>query len=237
MISLILETSSEIWWQQAHPQDTVTEDYRLGANKAVGAIRPITRKRCRSLLSVEARASRLMMEVTYTTTMKDYLAFNRHIVRRSAVLWRLVVFEWIALTVVLGYGATALAINGDVWLALISAALCLLSAAFFPSLLWTFLNWLNWANARRTGTRGVIGRITLVLNQETLLEITETTRTEARWKDIKGAEIDGDYTFIYVTGLSAAILPRHGFSSDKEYQAVQEFALARMEQRAQQERR
>jgi hypothetical protein len=82
------------------------------------------------------------------------------------------------------------------------------------------------------GTRGTLGRITLILTAESLVEITETTRTEVRWKDIAGVDEVGEYTFIFITGLSAVTLPRHGCDTDDDYRAARDFALAQVVQRA-----
>ncbi len=76
--------------------------------------------------------------------------------------------------------------------------------------------------------RGMIGPITLILSEDRLVEITETTRSEMRWEDMKGLDVSVDYTFIFVTGLSAAIVPRLGFDSDNEYEAVRDYAIARL---------
>lgn len=84
------------------------------------------------------------------------------------------------------------------------------------------------ALAEDLGTQGVLGSITLVLEEETLTEITSVTRTEARWSSMHSVEVVGDYTFIMVTPMTAAILPRRAFPSDEVYNQVKEFALARI---------
>jgi hypothetical protein len=78
------------------------------------------------------------------------------------------------------------------------------------------------------GSRGIIGRITLVLEEDTLTERTELVQTVARWRDMKGVEVVGDCTYIYVTGMLAAIIPRHGFERPEDYEAVREFAVAKV---------
>jgi hypothetical protein len=80
---------------------------------------------------------------------------------------------------------------------------------------------------RRKGSRGIVGDIRLILSEKSMVEITETTRTEVLWRDMVDVVEDGDYTYILVTGISAAILPRHAFDSDDEYDEVRDFAMAR----------
>ena len=76
--------------------------------------------------------------------------------------------------------------------------------------------------------RGVIGRITLVLTEESMIERTETVVSASRWQDMKGAELVGDCVYVYVTGLSAAIIPRHGFEREEDYDAVKEFVMRKL---------
>lgn len=81
---------------------------------------------------------------------------------------------------------------------------------------------------REQGTRGVVGRITLVLTDEKLTYRTETVESVARWGDMKGVEVVGECTYIWVSGLQAAIIPRHGFEREEDYVAVRDFALAKL---------
>ena len=168
------------------------------------------------------------MQVTYTTTLEDYVAFNRHVARKSTVLRVVILLGWFVIPAVAVAAAVALVWIENLWpVALVVAAFGLLYAIIYPLTYWLWFDVLIRAYAKGAGTRGVIGRITLVFTEETMVEITETTRSEVRWRDIKGVEVAGDYTFIFVTGLSAAILPRKGFDCDEDYDAVCEFALNR----------
>ena len=72
--------------------------------------------------------------------------------------------------------------------------------------------------------RGMIGRIRLILTDDTLTEITASTRTEARWRDMLRVEETGQTTYIYVTGMSVAMVPKHGFADEEDYYSVRDFA-------------
>jgi hypothetical protein len=81
------------------------------------------------------------------------------------------------------------------------------------------------------GLRGLIGPTTLVLTDESLIEITESIRSEAKWKDMDRVDEVGDYTFIMVTSSTAAIVPRHGFEQESDYIKVRDFAKSRVGRR------
>src|SRR5262249_8280737 len=97
------------------------------------------------------------MQVTYTTNLDDYVAFNRHFWRKSWSLWAWYPFGWWApMVAAVGLGA-ALMMSHDWWLAGEGAvAVGLLYAAFYPSAVRA-----GWEeglrdHARETGTRGVL---------------------------------------------------------------------------------
>ena len=82
--------------------------------------------------------------------------------------------------------------------------------------------------AKQFGVRGVVGAITLILTDESLTEITETTRSEIKWKDMERVDEVGNHTFIMVNPLLAAIVPRHGFANEQDYVKVRDFVKARV---------
>ena len=152
------------------------------------------------------------MEVSYTTTLDDYVAFSMHAVKRSpSMKWRF------------GLGWAFLTLGFLIWAALLAtpypvAAISLAVAGVvcgvgYPFFFRVYVKRGVRAVAEDLGARGVIGRITLVLTDDTLTERTESVQSVARWKDMKGVEVVGDNTYIYVTGLLAAIIPRHGFEA------------------------
>ena len=97
-------------------------------------------------------------------------------------------------------------------------------AVTYPFIYYSLMRWLTRSYAAQRGVRGMIGRIRLILTDETLTEITESTRTEARWKDMVRVEQTGDTTYIYVTGMSVALVPKRGFADEADYYLVRDFA-------------
>jgi hypothetical protein len=167
------------------------------------------------------------LELTYTTTLDDYVAFSMHTLKRSpSMKWRV------------GLGWALIPLGCWLWAALlintVPAAAAILAfggvayAVIYPLGHHAWVSSAIRAYAQDLGARGVIGRITLVLADDTLTERTESVQSVARWQDMKGVEVVGDCTYIYVTGMLAAIIPRHGFERAEDYEAVRDFALAKL---------
>jgi hypothetical protein len=167
------------------------------------------------------------VEVSYTTTLDDYVAFNLHTLKHSSSMkWR---FRLGWALVPLGcLIAVILLASKKPGLALALAAGGVVYAIVYPLLYPGWAARTVGAYARDLGARGVIGRMTLILTDDSLTERTDTVESVARWQDMKGVDVLADCTYIYITGLSAAIIPRHGFERVEEYEAVRDFAVAKL---------
>jgi hypothetical protein len=81
---------------------------------------------------------------------------------------------------------------------------------------------------KKLGGRGIIGERGLILTEELLVAVSETFRTEVRWENMTGIDVVGECTYIFISGISALVIPRQGFDSDAEYEAVRDFALRKL---------
>jgi hypothetical protein len=108
------------------------------------------------------------VEVRFTVTLDDYVAFSLHAARKSRLMQVIFVFLWL-LTPAIFVGIAALillsdglngpaAIEGAIF---ISAGI--LYAIIFPFFYWGLKALLTRAYAVSRGTRGVTGEITLIL--------------------------------------------------------------------------
>jgi hypothetical protein len=177
-----------------------------------------------------------IMQISYTTTLDDYVEFQRFAFWKYPVTWGTYLLAWPLLPLVFLVGAAGLFLEDSndplrVAVALVFAGVGFALAIAYPWLFRGLLGLLTRLLARSRGTRGMVGRITLILSEESLTEITEITRTEARWESMHSVEVAGDYTFIFVTAHLAAIIPRYGFDDDEDYDAVRAFALAHVGRR------
>ena len=175
------------------------------------------------------------MDVSYTTTMDDYLAFSLHMWQKSKVGRGGYLVGWL-LSPMLGLlgAAAVVAWNGPSVVAAGCVAGAVLAAVMYPRYYRRWQTKYIRAYAKKLGTQGVIGPIRLILSDESLVEITEKTKSEARWRDMVGVEEVDDYTFILLTGMSAAIVPRHAFEREDDYHRVRDFARERVGGRAEQ---
>ncbi|HEY1186881.1 MAG TPA: YcxB family protein [Gemmata sp.] len=176
------------------------------------------------------------MEVRYTLTLRDYIAFLLNRIRKSGVGRGWYFFWWALLPL--------LCVSGIVWafqldddnahpFAGILALTGIFFAIIYPPVYRASLERNLRAYAKKMGTQGITGPITLVLTEELFVEITEAIRSETRWETMKGMEEVGDYTYIFVTGALTAILPRSGFDTDEAYHAVRDFVRRKLADRVQ----
>ena len=175
------------------------------------------------------------MEVRFTVTLEDYIAFNLHTVRKAGSGRTAYLAMWLGIPVIF----VALAVSmwpfesgAAVLLAIGHAFVAVLFLCIYPALARAAVERNVRAQAKKMDTRGIVGEITLIFSEESLVEITEAARTEVRWEHMKCVDVVGDYTYIFVTGVSASILPRHGFDSAAEYESARDFALRKLAERA-----
>jgi YcxB-like protein len=159
--------------------------------------------------------------------MNDYIAYNLHGIKRSpSMKWRLAI-GWAIIPCACWIGAALLA-KSHSDLAFMLAIGGVMYAFVFPFVQQAWISSSVRGFAQDLGTSGMIGRITLILEDDTFTEQTDTVQSIARWQDMKGVEVVGDCTYIYVTGLLTAIVPRHGFEKAEDYEAVRDFAIAKL---------
>jgi hypothetical protein len=169
------------------------------------------------------------MEVTYTTTMDDYVAFNRYRAKQWPLMWVIIVLGAITVIVIFVLvGAVIAFALTNWWILLGGLAAGVLGAALYVPLFWPYFNCLVRLQAERHGNYTMLGRTTLILSEDGLVEITKAARSEAKWVNMNSLIVDGDRTYIMVTGLSCALLPRYGFNDPRDYDAATEFAIEQM---------
>jgi hypothetical protein len=181
------------------------------------------------------------MEVEYRLTPDDYTAYSLYAYRRSKVNQQGLLMGWVFIPLLCFACATIFA--GVAFLAAVTespgarelgiAAL----GCLFPGAVYALVHPILYHLTQRANTKAFYKelwslssswRIRLILTETSLVEITERTRSEANWRDMAGIEEVGDHTFIFVTELQTAILPRHGFLCEEDYFRARDFALARV---------
>jgi len=174
------------------------------------------------------------VEVHYTLTQDDYIAFSLYAYRKSGVSRPAFLMRWVARPVLFAMSAVVLWQLGEGVTRLL--AFFLVFGGIAHLILFPFFYRARVESGVRKfvekmGTAGVTGDITLILSEETLTEVTSSTRSTARWADMVGIEDAADRVYIYITGISASVIPRSGFESDEDYEAVRAFALRKLADR------
>ena len=167
------------------------------------------------------------MEVSYTTTIDDLVDAMVHF-RRNMPFLRRVNQLLVAMIIVGGSLWTFIVFERSPAAAICVGLLTVASLAAYPRIHRVTEKRHVGRLIKAMGARGLIGRITLILTDESLTEQTETVRSVARWQDMNRVEAVGDCTYIYLTGMSMAIIPRHGFERDEDYTAVRAFVMGKL---------
>jgi hypothetical protein len=171
------------------------------------------------------------MHVRYTVTLNDFVVFNLYITRKSGVGRSAYFILWLGLPILFALGALQAVQFSREIAALAFVILAVFWLCFFPFRYRDALARNARTFVKKLGGRGIIGERGLILSEELLVAISETFRTEARWENMTGVDVVGEYTYIFLTGISALILPRRGFDSDSEYEAVRDFVLRKLARR------
>src|SRR4051794_35456897 len=132
------------------------------------------------------------MEVRYTVTLEDFVAFNLYITRKSGVgRAGFLVIRFGLPLLCAAIAALVLQLESNAFTVGLVLGLCAL-AVIWP---FTFPSSYRSAQARNTrafvkrlGGRGIIGERLLSVSEEKLIAVSETFRTEVRWENLTGVE-------------------------------------------------
>ena len=173
------------------------------------------------------------MQVRYTVSLDDFVALNLYLTRKSGAGRPGFLMVWLGLPILCATGAVWLLELGREMVAIWLLGVAVFWLLMIPSRFREGQARGIRAFVKKLGGRGIIGERGLSLSEELLVAVSETFRTEVRWENMTGVDVVGDTTYIFISGISALILPRHGFDSDAEYEAVRDFALRKLAGRAQ----
>ncbi len=172
------------------------------------------------------------MEFTYKIALEDLVAFNRFLLDRSSLMrvafftaWLVVPFlcliSFLALVAIDGYS------NVTLFLALVGGLFLVVFPLLFPLIHGPLISFYLRLYMSSLDLRGMVGAATLIFTDESVLEVTERTRSEYPWKSILSVETTDDHAFLFVTGISALVLPRKGFADESQFYTARDFALSR----------
>jgi YcxB-like protein len=158
------------------------------------------------------------MEIEYTLTPEDVKAFSRYHHRTSSLTRRS-----IQMRIMWGMLASAMLVctfyrmMGG-WTLIIVALFWLLYLLTYPSLIQMNINAYVKRIQKEGKNKAVWNKHRLTINAEELIEKSEVEETHLRWTGIERLAENSDYIFIYVTTVSAHVIPKRYFSDNAQAQ-------------------
>jgi hypothetical protein len=157
------------------------------------------------------------MRVQFEITLDDVVAFNRYAIQHSPVFRR---NYWIVMGCIPVMALIVALVNSrswnslSFWLPLVAITIVLL--IIFP-LWYKHENDQTVIKVMRTGkNRGTLGKHTLLISEDGLVETTEVNESRWAWTGIERVEQIEHYIFIFVSSNAAHIIPKRAFASTEE---------------------
>ena len=163
------------------------------------------------------------MEVKYRNTLADLIRFNVYVQVRQRVLQILCALLSLGLVYTLwptiGQSDTGLAIKIVILLALLVIILSIFGViAFLFTILSVFLS----------RSRHILGEHTVALNENGIVETTSLGRHETTWQGVHRIVETGTLVMLFITPLSAHLIPRHAFDNPSDLDRFVSYVKERM---------
>jgi hypothetical protein len=160
------------------------------------------------------------MEITYTLTPEDVVAFNRHQFETSPSLQRSyrMGFLWGVLAAAAFY--LILGAWDNPWNALFPALFLIIYLIWYPLTIRRNLSRVGQRMKTEGANRRVWGRHTLTLSETELTAESEFEYSRLRWAGVERVDLTETHIFIYDSTTSAHVIPKRCFA---DLQAAQAF--------------
>jgi hypothetical protein len=164
------------------------------------------------------------MEVEYTLTPEDIVAFNRYHFMTSPH-WRRsywMGFFWGTLAAILLF----IVLSGwkSWWNALFPLVFWLAYLILYPLSVRRNINSFGQRMKKEGDNQAIWGKHRLTISEQELFEATEVGETRLRWAGVERVVENAGYIFIYVSTTSAHVIPKKFFSDHTQSQAFYQTA-------------
>jgi hypothetical protein len=155
----------------------------------------------------------MSIRLRYGVIVEDLLAFSRYHYAHSKTIKRIQIRTVCILALCFMVGATLIARGLKSWIPLIFGALAsVIAAIIFPIRF-------RWATERNTirmyeegQNRGVLGPQTIELRDDGFFKRNDTGESLTLWKGIERMEVTDRYLFVYISAVSAHVVPRYSIT-------------------------
>lgn len=159
------------------------------------------------------------MTIEFETTVDDIVAFNIYHFehspagRRQAFLVRYVVPLIIALLFLLMSGLD----DSGLWFAFPGLIVLAAWVILFPILHRWVLRMSVKSFLREGRSPAMIGKRTLMLEDDSIFESTDAGENRTKWKAVEQIVKDHDVIYIYISAVLAHVVPRRAFATEAEF--------------------
>lgn len=156
------------------------------------------------------------MKIEFELDMNDWMELQRAHYSNSKQFKRTKLIVTLIMPFVCSVMLTIDAVNGKVGLVnvIVFSILSLLWVLFYPK---RFVN-RTIANTKKAleegDNSGLLGNHTIVLNEEGIINTQPSTENKIQWVGIKKMLETNDYFFLYLTSVSAIIIPKRKIEKD-----------------------
>jgi len=152
------------------------------------------------------------MQAQFNQTEDDIIAFILVHIKYSPAAWR----RWKIVALCLLFFGLALSLLfrdlQPLWMAGLLTVMFIGLVRVFPKMLFRKM-------AREGRNASLLGPRTVTISPEGVAEKTEVSESNYRWSTVERICTTDDYAFLYVSALSALIVPKRAFSAPSEFAA------------------
>lgn len=159
---------------------------------------------------IPPRKAASIMRIRYEITVDDLLAFSLHFHQKSPTIRRTRLWSVVGLAaMIIGLCFVASEILGNPIVLWFGVAWAVLFAAIYPQLYRRNVKRYSARLYAEGQNKGIVGQHVAELRDNGLFDGTEFLERTVFWKGIERIETIPGYTFVYLSAMSAHVIPEH----------------------------
>ncbi len=164
-----------------------------------------------------------MNKIEFSVSVDDLVSLNDHHCQESPDIKRMVRWLTIVPSVLCAVAGALAVAQGIMWCVIL--LLIALAWPFYYPRLFRHLTSSRMRRLYRKGeNRSLVGKHSLCVEEDGLVHRTEHSDNRIKWLAIERLESNDDHTFIYLSAVSALVVPRHSVTNGDYDACVQEIS-------------